>query len=761
MPFNTGNPVPSTDGRDLSDNAETIDKFVDGSTETVVTRTGKSVLTRRGLEVQYIFTAINNGVWAAGQVFTAVNQFMVFTGTAYKPKNSTTLPYVVGATPVGDANVEVVGNLSTSQGDARYIKPVTLAEAVADLSAQDGNLVRISDRANALFEYKTGQTPNTFSIIAADASGLDLVLPISDMNGVLLAGRFGLSPTNSDIDNRAVINHMSGIANEQDTIYFDFAPETQINLAPIIFTEHLNVNGDFPDLICLTGTQFLFSKGGIGRSSVDGVNLRGDTDLAQRINHFPKGNPSENLNFNIFSEHEWDAGVELDTATGFTNTYTVNTDPTTVIAGLHARSGRFTVGSKVKIEGFESGVFLEGVSISKIDNNALIQFCQAAIQTIADRDLPALKCTLHESSKPTYQFCFVGAYQSELQDSEYLGTYMTRCCISTVSRNTTNIKHDRGYFELNHNTVDIDGSFQKNEVYTDCRFTLTHATAAFVKLLGGSSGDNENQDIIFVRPDITFLNNVQLSVAGTPGRLSRLIFDSRYPYLPESATWLNILNEKNQALMLDPKFTRGLFNITAGSSVTLVWVTDTGNPNAGGYLEITGNGLGADLNGVSVVITQALIAPTNAGLVTKIGYEFQYDDLSSGDTIADPFGLFAGARRTPVVNLTATPNPTPDGEWQKAEFGYRTSSGFSSSPFSGGFTGILRIRNFYASVGGGEAKNYEPTPHHQTSLGVPTNGTWIIGDEVTFRDVVGETNRGAACTVAGTPGTWRQFGAYV
>lgn len=42
MAFNTGNPVPSTDARDLSDNAESIDQITNG-TSTVTTRTGKVI----------------------------------------------------------------------------------------------------------------------------------------------------------------------------------------------------------------------------------------------------------------------------------------------------------------------------------------------------------------------------------------------------------------------------------------------------------------------------------------------------------------------------------------------------------------------------------------------------------------------------------------------------------------------------------------------------------------------------------------------
>ena len=55
--------------------------------------------TAKGLESKYIMTAINGGVWASGQIFTAYNQYMNLSGTSYKPKVATTLPYTIGATP--------------------------------------------------------------------------------------------------------------------------------------------------------------------------------------------------------------------------------------------------------------------------------------------------------------------------------------------------------------------------------------------------------------------------------------------------------------------------------------------------------------------------------------------------------------------------------------------------------------------------------------------------------------------------------------
>jgi hypothetical protein len=171
--FNTGNSVPSSDGRDLSDNAKSLDSILNGNAPSVLTRTGKSVATIDNLEKSYLFTAINGGVWAAGQSFTALNQYMVFSGTAYKPKNSTTLPYVIGATP-DTAFVEITGNLSESQANSIYTQIRTLTEAVSSVTAQEFDYVIISDRALGRFQYLSGQIDNTYTIISA-ANSLSLV----------------------------------------------------------------------------------------------------------------------------------------------------------------------------------------------------------------------------------------------------------------------------------------------------------------------------------------------------------------------------------------------------------------------------------------------------------------------------------------------------------------------------------------------------------------------------------------------------------
>ena len=82
---------------------------------------------------------------------------------------------------------DIIEVLSSGTG---FISTKTLAEAVADTTAEEGDVVIISDRGDALFEYETGQTPNTIDIVAADAAGVDLVLHKSNK-----ASQYGITGT--------------------------------------------------------------------------------------------------------------------------------------------------------------------------------------------------------------------------------------------------------------------------------------------------------------------------------------------------------------------------------------------------------------------------------------------------------------------------------------------------------------------------------------------------------------------------------------
>lgn len=52
MPYNTNNPVPSSDLRDFYDNTQTLDEVVNSSVSQATTRTGKKVATLSGLQTQ-------------------------------------------------------------------------------------------------------------------------------------------------------------------------------------------------------------------------------------------------------------------------------------------------------------------------------------------------------------------------------------------------------------------------------------------------------------------------------------------------------------------------------------------------------------------------------------------------------------------------------------------------------------------------------------------------------------------------------------
>ena len=537
-----------------------------------------------------------------------------------------------------------------------------------------------------------------------------------------------------------------------------FVPQgTYLTSSPLVIPHNTSITGVglSSKILNTTTTALYFSTTGAGYVSVDNISIRGDTDLAQTINHYPDGDASFSDNFHIFADHYWNEGVATDSTTGFSNTYGVDNDPSTTRCGILSRTGRTLIGSGVTIEGFETGIFLEGVSISKINTNARIRFCEVGIQTKADRTTSSLKCTALNCENAVIEFCYVGAYQNELQDSLYTNTYFSRCCIPTVSRNTTNINHKKGYFELHHNICDIDGSFQKEEIYEDCVFTFVHTSEDFVRRF--VSGQAGNTALRFTRPTININGNTNFKI-GTIGNRCQVVFDTRYKYLPTNSNSIWIENERNIPWNPDPLFTRGGYGVLSGSSATVSHTSGTD----GSYLEILGNGVGADLNGVRVEIYPTDLLPDNASQTIRISYEYQYDDAGSGDSIQYPFGLYVGGSfRSPIENVTATDNPTVTGEWVKVERSFRTSGNLSSVSFSGGFTGTLRIRNFYVSYGNGFAHNYQPRPNFWIVASIPTTGDWERGDEVQFRDPSTATYKGAICSVSGSSGTWRNYGAYV
>ena len=124
---------------------------------------------------------LNGGVWAAGQTFTAYNQYMIFDGIPYAPLTSTTLPYgPVGATPdfnfVGPYPLndhERLSNLNAIGGhDEIYHRSF---DSVADCVAYSGHEIGLR---YAVSDYYGGLNPNNsgvlfFKVVAAGTGADD------------------------------------------------------------------------------------------------------------------------------------------------------------------------------------------------------------------------------------------------------------------------------------------------------------------------------------------------------------------------------------------------------------------------------------------------------------------------------------------------------------------------------------------------------------------------------------------------------------
>lgn len=108
--YNTGNPVPSVDVRDLYDNAQNLDEFSNSAASFATDRLGVSRQTLQGIRNASQYQVL--GPYAAGLEFTSFNQVFSYMGEFYAPGPSLTLPY----TTDGSGAPEIA--LFRSVGDA-------------------------------------------------------------------------------------------------------------------------------------------------------------------------------------------------------------------------------------------------------------------------------------------------------------------------------------------------------------------------------------------------------------------------------------------------------------------------------------------------------------------------------------------------------------------------------------------------------------------------------------------------------------------
>lgn len=129
---------------------------------------------------------LNNGEWVTGQQFTAYNQYMIFNGEAYSPRQKTTLPYVVGATPdLGFVYQIKLNSLQALSGltdpsdlDQTHRTAATLSR-LADGDYGVDSKLSFSELGGAHFTVVTGGSPNGTSIRDA-GNGNTAVLETGD-----------------------------------------------------------------------------------------------------------------------------------------------------------------------------------------------------------------------------------------------------------------------------------------------------------------------------------------------------------------------------------------------------------------------------------------------------------------------------------------------------------------------------------------------------------------------------------------------------
>jgi len=150
MAFNTGNPIGSTDARDLSDNAQNFDQAINGPSATWVDRLDNTRISLRG-QIGYTGTGSGGAIqsYTSGLVLSGYNVIILYSGEFYRPSASATLPYTTTATlpdvdsnlvSVGDANLrqDLAGDPADGLGAALINGAVIHVTNVSDLEALNG-----------------------------------------------------------------------------------------------------------------------------------------------------------------------------------------------------------------------------------------------------------------------------------------------------------------------------------------------------------------------------------------------------------------------------------------------------------------------------------------------------------------------------------------------------------------------------------------------------------------------------------------------
>lgn len=214
--FNTGNPVGSTQPKDLSDNAQVLDKLVVGTDPSVVDRLGNLRYSWAGMEYEFQnaqdgrasafdddqadraaqFEAflessgyVDVGDYGPGLVLTTRNQYFVRDGYAYRAANGTTLPYTTtGNWALEQSNFVLVQSddilrqeLAASDGSSRIgFENSGSSASVRTAEQKFQELVSVADFSSLRSAIASGamvRVPASITDIALSATDSPFVLP--------------------------------------------------------------------------------------------------------------------------------------------------------------------------------------------------------------------------------------------------------------------------------------------------------------------------------------------------------------------------------------------------------------------------------------------------------------------------------------------------------------------------------------------------------------------------------------------------------
>lgn len=279
MPYNTMNPVPSTDPRDLYDNAGITDKYVSGQEPFVPDRLGLQRRTWKGMEVDFnnaqegrqnTFDQFLNesaliwiGDYGTGLTFTSRSQYMVRDGMAYRLATSTTIPYTTTGnwalekTKFSLVNSDQILRQDLAKTDFGYgvdlVKGAArIVESIAELRTvpkEPGKMVfasgyELGTAGGGFYKYDAGDTTSVDNggtiIVAADGGRWKL-----KYQQFVTVEQFGVLP----------IPGRNNYTRLQNAVATCWAAKIQLRAGSGTFEYGSTLDLDYPTL-CLSGNGF-------------------------------------------------------------------------------------------------------------------------------------------------------------------------------------------------------------------------------------------------------------------------------------------------------------------------------------------------------------------------------------------------------------------------------------------------------------------------------------------------------------------------